>query len=500
MTRKVSVLLALLMGSFVYGFSQSDSGNLKITAKPKDMWEVGIHLGHSALIGDVDFKPSFGAGLHVRKSLDYLFSLRLDLAYKSVQGEEKENARPLDAAWYDFSPSWKPEYKSTSISGELDLLVSLNQVKVGRTGKLNPYVLAGAGVAALSMTAIEDRTEVDVEEAIASDNDFGLAPIASVGAGLGFKLSEKISLTLEHKASMVFGRGSDLLDAVEIGTRSRDIMNYTSLRVGIALGDSGSKSAPLWWASPLDMVVEDLAEVKARPILDLTDTDGDGIIDMVDQEVDSPAGPVDTRGKSLDSDSDGVADYQDKEPYSPPGYKVDSEGVAQVPDPGYATENDVNRIVDAKIAQIKFPDPQPMDWFLPMVNFDHNRYNLKNSEYAKLHQVATVIKQNPSVRIVVKGYTDKTASNCYNDVLSYNRAEACIDYLTSRYGISRDRLVLTWGGEEDLLVPTNSRSLINRRVEFKVAQGEAGMSRPDCGVQKAGRGGKKYSGNKEAGY
>ena len=45
---------------------------------------------------------------------------------------------------------------------------------------------------------------------------------------------------------------------------------------------------------------------------------------------------------------------------------------------------------------------------------------------------------------------------------------------------------------------------MNRRVEFRVANGESEMAKPDCGVGNAGSGGGSggvnYSGNKEAGY
>jgi len=42
--------------------------------------------------------------------------------------------------------------------------------------------------------------------------------------------------------------------------------------------------------------------------------------------------------------------------------------------------------------------------------------------------------------------------------------------------------------------------MMNRRVEFAIATSESEMGRPSCGVNNAGRGGKSYSGNKEAGY
>jgi len=136
-----------------------------------------------------------------------------------------------------------------------------------------------------------------------------------------------------------------------------------------------------------------------------------------------------------------------------------------------------------------------------MIHFNNDKYSIKNTEYGKLHNVARVMKQHPSLRIVVDGHTDGVAGNCYNDVLSYNRAQSAVDYLTSKYGISRDRLIINWGGEANLLVPTNGTNLMNRRVEFRVAEGESDMGRPDCGIGSAGSGGgTKYSGNKEAGY
>ena len=164
----------------------------------------------------------------------------------------------------------------------------------------------------------------------------------------------------------------------------------------------------------------------------------------------------------------------------------------------------MNRIVDAKIASIPTVDPAN-DWFLPMIHFGLDKYSIKNSEYGKLHNVATVMRLNPGIRVVASGHTDKLAGNCYNDVLSYNRANAAIDYLVSKYGISRDRFVLNWGGENTSLVPTNSSNMMNRRVEFAVVTSESEMGRPDCGVGNAGSGGsnsggKGYSGNKEAGY
>ncbi len=175
----------------------------------------------------------------------------------------------------------------------------------------------------------------------------------------------------------------------------------------------------------------------------------------------------------------------------------------QLPDPGFTNEDDVNRIVDAKIKTLEATMPEPgSDWFLPIINFDLDRHNIRPSEYGKLHQVATVMKRYPEMRVLVSGHTDLTAGDCYNQNLSYSRAENSINYLVDKYGISRDRLVLDWGGETAPLVDTKNISLWNRRVEFSRAEGQTDKAKPDCGGTSNTSSGKgsSYSGNKEAGY
>jgi len=508
MTRKFLILLTLILGAYMTGIAQdaANTSSLAIKSKPKNMWEIGLNVGHDFVTGDVDWDSGFGVGLHARKALDYVFSVRLDASYESLSGTEEEDTRREDGRRWGFGDNWTPEYETNIISGDITLVASLNQFKVFKKNKINPYLFAGAGIGSLDVTAINGSDEVDVDDSDIFDDPWTVSSYLTGGAGIAFRIGKKASIGIEHKIKSVMGRGDDLLDAAELlgssETSSRDLINYTNIRLSFAIGGD-DKSQPLFWASPLDMIADDLAEVKARPIFDNNDTDGDGVVDAFDQENNTDSGcAVDTRGVTLDSDNDGIADCKDKEPYSPPGYKVDNQGVADVPEPDYVDENDVNRIVDAKLKDFRVPTPAipPMDWFLPMVNFDNNKYSIKNSEYAKLRQVAQVMKQHPGMRVVATGFTDATASNCYNSVLSYNRAQSSIDYMVSKYGIGRDRFVLNYSGEDDLLVPTNSKSLINRRVEFKVASSESEMGKPDCGVQNAGRGTSGFSGNKESGY
>jgi outer membrane protein OmpA-like peptidoglycan-associated protein len=67
-----------------------------------------------------------------------------------------------------------------------------------------------------------------------------------------------------------------------------------------------------------------------------------------------------------------------------------------------------------------------------------------------------VLKNNPEVRVAVTGHTDQTGSEGYNNVLSYNRAMAAIEFLVSQHGMAATRLVLDWAGEATAMVPVKA--------------------------------------------
>lgn len=465
---------ALLLTFFGLGLAAQDAGSTYRSFTPADQWEVGVDLGTPFIAGELKSKfPGFGGGLHVRKSLGHVFSLRVNGAYAAMKNEENSD-----------------KSETNLFSGSGQLVMTVNNLRFDKPyRKVGLNVFAGLGYGSAKVT------HNDVE---AKEDDDPSGAMVEFGAGLAFRFSPKFNLGLEWTASQSFKNG-DLLEGDESSATYRDWVHWPHLSLNFNIGgkdkNGNKKSEPLYWVNPMESAGNAISELEKRPIYDPTDTDGDGIIDAIDEEDNSPAGArVDTKGVTLDSDGDKVPNYMDKEPFSPPGYTVNKDGVAQVPKP--ITEADVNRIVDAKIAAIKFPTPQTNEWYLPMVNFTDNSYDVRYSEYEKLYQVATVLKNNPGLKVVAVGHTDDRGSEGYNAVLSYNRAKAAIEMLVSQYGVSRDRLILNWAGETTNLVPEKGASKINRRVEFRVAKGETEMARPEG--KEAGKG--SFKGNKDAGY
>ncbi|MEL6987585.1 MAG: OmpA family protein [Bacteroidota bacterium] len=541
-------------------------GQYKYSARPKNAWELGVHFGHFFIDGDVyrTIPGGFGVGLHLRRALGYVFSVRLEGTYgvatgldpQVTDGPTLQRNPSMVAAGYTVNDAFNRNHRSTYLGGSIQGIFNVGNLLFHKErNKWNVNLILGTGfytwtakIDALDgnnakynpvfgeintrsgrkdiKNALRDQLDGDYEtEGPKKDGIFRLGDETNFltqfigGFGVARKISKRVNIGFEHHIILSDNDHWDgwLFRTPFDETNNADIGHYTSLRLNFNLGNFDEKTEPLYWLNPLDAPLSDLAEVKSRPKFDLTDTDGDGVIDMFDQEKDSETGcPVDTRGVVLDSDGDGVIDCRDKERYSPPGYEVDRDGVAIIPeepDPGYVTEDDVVRIVNAR----PIPPAGIDEWFLPMVHFDLDKYYIKPEFYGHLHHVATVMKQHPQICVEVSGHTDNRNPNDYNRVLSYKRAQAAIDYLASNYGISRDRLKLTYGGEENPLVgglPDHHRisrdkeqqHYMNRRVEFRVADcSMSSMGRPagpDAGQgnPSSTRPGTKYSGNRNSGY
>jgi outer membrane protein OmpA-like peptidoglycan-associated protein len=529
-------------------------GEEKFSAKPKNAWELGITLGHFHINGDVvsDLPSGFGIGLHLRKAINYFFSWRLEAMYSKTSGLDDRlqsvNVLRLDNRGIDFSPYGTNgrtyrNFKTSNIGGDFSILFNFGNLLFHKQrNKWNGYVGLGVGLISTSVEmnyfndgAAYDWSSVQGQEnsrakrsdikALLDDsyessfeNDRGvnffhdngsLFPTFVGTLGISRKIGKRFNLSLEHQ---IFAQDYDQWDGHEYRTtfdqtNDSDIGHYTNIRFAFNLGNFDKVSEPLYWLNPLDGTMNDIANLKQRPQLDLEDTDGDGIIDMLDQEPNTADGcPVDTRGVTLDSDGDGLADCKDAEIYSPPGYPVDGKGIAQVP--VAITTNDVNDIVDTKIAAIPKPAPAGRtgcsEWFLPMIHFDNDKYTIKSEFYGQLHHVAEVMTMCPEVCVTAHGHTDPRNSNEYNNVLSYNRANGAVDYLVSKYGIDRSRFNIMYGGEDSPLVSGNSSSqnYMNRRVEFRVCKGgDSNMGRP-AGVNagSAVKTGGYFNGNKNSGY
>ena len=481
MMKRSTLLLAVAL---LVGLSGLQAQN----ATPKNMFEVGVHGGHFFLSGDIPYEPGYGAGLHVRKSLDYVFSLRGDAFYGMATGTE---GAPETNNYREF--------ETTYMAGTVYGVISANSLRFNQSvRKLNLYAMIGLGASYFKADRAENLNSRQLTE-----GDYEFAPHLAGGVGVAFRVSPRINIGVEHQIFTAFGTQADLIDGYNMqgNERSlfRDIGQFSSLVINFNIGNSSKYSEPLYWVNPLENVMKDLSELKESQSMAIEDSDGDGVIDAIDQEPNTiPDVPVDTKGRTLDSDRDGVPDYKDREPYFPPrpGERVDDEGVVVnpvSPQGGGVSEDRVREIIAEELQNYQLRDDQsggasgggagaPMaEWFLPMIHFGTDSHAIKYSDYGTLASIARMMKGNSSLRLVVTGFADASAPESYNDELSYKRAKSVVDHLVNNHGIGRGRLVLQWKGEAELLVP-NASSYMNRRTEFRVAQpGDVEMDPPSGG-------------------
>jgi OmpA-OmpF porin, OOP family len=435
-------------------------------ATPAHMWEFGLHAGAAMGFTDIDVVPNWGAGFHFRRALDYVFSIRGEALYSVLKNEDRQDG----ATQTDFQ------------SGSLQMLVSFSNLRWTnkRTRMANFYGFAGGGVNHFKVKVV-NRISPQLAQVDAVQTH------ADLGVGIAFRLSDRFNIGFETKASMLFGKNADRLDGID--RQDNDIFNYSSVRLNFNIGNKDKLSEPLYWVNPMDVILNDVSELKKRKEVAMTDSDGDGVIDFLDQDSDTPPNvTVDTRGIPLDSDADGVPNYLDDEPFLNPEKVAVQKG-----QPTYPTSNEVRSIVREEMGNSPGTGTGAgagslANWFLPMIHFNIDSDKIRYADYGNLASIAKVMKNNPNLRVVVTGFTDKTASDTYNLDLSFKRAKTAITHLVNVHGIPRSRLILNYNGEEGTLVPTYGSTIMNRRVEFQVASGnDVDMENPVPVSEKNGK-------------
>lgn len=452
-------------------------------AKPRNQWEVGVKGGVFTINGDIPaVVPTPGFGLHVRKALGYVFSLRGEYTWglgKGLNWKERTSGFSdpvLNAGYTSFYDNYRTRVQDLSVQG----VFTINNIRFHKNkSNFIAYGFAGLGgtiykarvnvlndnggmynFGGINGGVYSDRKDTkkalrDIFDAgsydVAAENDgaasaelFGeqFRPSATVGVGIAFRLGKRVNLAIEDRLTVV---KDDLLDGQRyqnfgggrVLTPNSD--NYNFLSVGLNFNIGGKSVEPLWWMNPLDYAYSELNAPRhmklPKPILD--DSDGDGVPDQFDLEPNTPAGaPVDSRGVSRDTDGDGVPDYRDKELITPTQCQpVDADGVGKCPEPPCCEE--LRKMIEERgfAAGCGIGD-------LPSVSFTGRSVALSRDAQAVLAGVAAKIRNNPNCRIAVVGYGDASKAA---QQLSWDRVNAVINYLVEKEGISSDRFIFKYG-------------------------------------------------------
>ena len=262
-----------------------------------------------------------------------------------------------------------------------------------------------------------------------------LKPSGTVMVGFAYKLGKRLNLAIEDRHTFV---KTDLLDGQRwqehpIGDAAvtSDFDSYNFLSIGLNFNLGAKAVEPLWWINPLDYAYSELNNPKhmklPKPVYE--DADGDGVLDALDREPNTPAGcPVDTHGVTKDTDGDGVPDCKDKQLITPTECQpVDADGVGKCPDPECCK--------NPKIDSTTLKHPCPSDY--PSLSFKGSNIVLANDAKAMLATVASKMKANPNCNINITGYPEASKAS---QAVCQKRVDAVKRYLVEREGISTDRI------------------------------------------------------------
>ncbi len=475
-------------------------------------WSLTIHFGTTTPFTDIrsyDWtrqtkKPSelqWGAGLGLTKMFNSAFGLNVDYTLGQLLGRTVDRGGFAEERqyWKQLFPERTdadgPIYFKTSIFHQasvnfyidwLGLGTSYNKfIKSQITGKpiksrrFAFYTKLGVGLIRTSSQIynVKDDKPITNNNYLRGFTNKFTEVVFPLGMGMKFKLTKAFDMGLEGTFTFT---NSDKLDAFQFQSRvdaggktvnslskiNRDAYAYINVNFSYKFGRIGSQKEHVEWVNPLAFVMANVPKPKE---VNLKDTDGDGVLDILDKEPTTEAGlAVDAHGVTLDSDKDGCPDSKDPEPFSSPAYPiVDCKNV--LPNAPVVEETKKGVPYDDEAVNKKIQKVEDNVWKLTSIYYDLNKANITNAASEELKKIGLLMSTNPDLKVNVKGNTDVRGSSEFNQKLSENRVNAAIKFLKDHYGISEDRFIKLPMGKSDPLVKdaiNENQHQSNRRVDF----------------------------------
>lgn len=396
-------------------------------------WSLGLNAGVLAPVvvtgGSNDFTNwdvNLGYGISLRKQLGHAFGLEGNVFRGKISATNKDAVGGVRNGTKEFE---------TDIQYAVDLRGVANVATVDflrRENAVNFFVTAGYGVMAYNpKVTMANGTVTDNKGKYGDDRDHDYIREAyiPVGAGVKFKVSDRVAFNLAYTMNFVDG---DNVDGIYAGGTSKDKYSYTSAGLEFSLG---SKAKPnLDWVNPVAMMYDELKDPSLR------------------QEVEALRNRVANVEKSVeglkkDSDGDGVADQFDKCPGTPAGTKVDGSG-CPLPVPAPVTTTQTSNVTGFETIQ-----------------FDFNSSVLKTESYPVLDKLSSVLRENGG-KVTANGYASSEGTAAYNLKLSKDRANSVKTYLVNS-GVNASQVTAKGFGEANPIASNDTEEgrIQNRRVE-----------------------------------
>jgi len=401
-------------------------------------WSIGVNAGVLspvvAIGGSNDFNKwdvNLGYGLNIRKQLGHSFGLELSGVRGKVSGSNDATVGPVGSANREFE---------TQLQYAVDLrgVVNLGSIDfLRRENSVGFFLTAGAGYLAYAPKVTFANGTVydwkgnatgpvgDPHEA----KDYVKGFYIPVGAGVKFKVSERVNFNLGYTMNFV---DADNFDGVYAKGTTKDKFSYGYAGLEFSLGSSAKPS--LEWTNPLATMYDELKDPTLR------------------QEVEALKNRVSAVEKSVedlkkDTDGDGVADQFDKCPGTPAGTAVDGSG-CPLPKFQAADSTATSNVTGFE-----------------KIGFDFNSSVLKTESYPTLDKLSSVLRENGG-KVTVKGYASSEGTAAYNLKLSKDRANSVKTYLVNS-GVTASQVATKGLGEANPIASNDTEEgrIQNRRVE-----------------------------------
>ena len=108
---------------------------------------------------------------------------------------------------------------------------------------------------------------------------------------------------------------------------------------------------------------------------------------------------------------------------------------------------------------------------LKNIFFETNSHSLLASSTAELNTLTELMQNNPKLKVLIEGHTDNVGNAEHNQILSQQRAEAIVSYLTEK-GIEPSRLQAKGYGFSRPIATNDTEEgrALNRRTEIKIIE------------------------------
>lgn len=481
--------------------------NLETKRFLKD-WSLVLHTGVTMPYTDIrsyDWfrqvkKPSevqWGAGIGLTKMFGSAFGINLDYTLGRISGRTiEEGGFAEDRKYWKQLGFNEPVYFNTSVFHQTSINFYINWlglsfgynkfIKSQITKKpIKPRIFAlynkiGIGFwrGESNIYNVSDNKNIDGSAYTRGFTNKFTEVVFPFTTGMKFKLSKTFDLGVE--GTFVF-MNSDKLDAFNFSNSNniftgqtvnslskinRDAYLYVNVNLTYKFGRIGSQKEHVEWINPLEMIALYHQENKAPLPPPLLDSDGDGVLDIVDEEPDTEEGAkVDTKGRTDNN-------YPEQK-NSPLTSKIEDytnriDSILKVIEKLTECKAIENCLTEKpKTEQQEKTKEEP--WQINSIYFDYNKSTINPLATTELKKIALLMKKKPNLIVEVQGNTDLRGSTEYNKKLSEDRVNAAIRYLVRNFGIPQNRfkkLPLGMNNPSVKNASTESEHQINRRVDF----------------------------------